>query len=297
MSPTHGRHLSHGRTPRTNYAGRDVLYLHRPNIKVNKMLYYPLRRRTVLALPLLTALLSSCSTFGSIPRDRLPLSTAALRNLRDLGSSPAEPMLVRIFKQSSELEVWKRTNAGFYRLFGTYPICKWSGTLGPKFAEGDGQAPEGFYTVTPGMMNPNSKLYLSFNTGFPNKYDRAYGRTGSNLMVHGDCRSVGCYAMTDEQIREIYALARESFTAGNQSFQLEMYPFRMTDENLQKYPDSPFLHFWRNLKEGYDVFETERRPATWDVCDGRYVFNLANPTEEPLKPLTSCPEFEPAVST
>lgn len=103
--------------------------------------------------------------------------------------------------------------------------------------------------------------------------------------------------MTDNQIREIYAPARESFTAGNQSFQLEMYPFQMTDENLQKYPDSPFLDFWHNLKEGYDAFETARRPATWDVCDGRYVFNFANPTEEPLKPLTACPELGPAAST
>lgn len=258
-------------------------------IEEPQMLSHPVRRRTLLAVPALAALVSACSTFGGIPRDKLPLSGVALTNLRNLGSSPAARMLVRIYKESSELEVWKQAGAGRYRLFRTYRICKWSGSLGPKFAEGDGQAPEGFYTVTPGMMNPNSKLYLSFNTGFPNKYDRAYGRTGSNLMVHGDCRSVGCYAMTDDQIREIYGLARETFAAGNQSFQLEMYPFRMTEENLGRRTDSPFLSFWRNLKEGYDIFEKERRPATWDVCDGRYVFNVANPTSKPLEPLAACP--------
>ncbi len=261
------------------------------------MLNYPVRRRTLLVVPALAVLVSACSTFGGIPRDKLPLSTSALKNLRNLGASPADPMLVRIFKQTSELEVWKETRTGGYRLFRTYGICKWSGTLGPKFTEGDGQAPEGFYTVTPGMMNPNSKLYLSFNTGFPNKYDRAYGRTGSNLMVHGDCRSVGCYAMTDEQIREIYGLAREVFAAGHPSFQLEMYPFRMTEDNLQKHSDSPFLGFWRTLKEGSDAFEVERRPATWDVCDGRYVFNLANAGGVPLEPLAPCPEpAQPVVS-
>ena len=253
------------------------------------MLDHPIRRRAFLALPAVTLLVSACSTFSGIPRDKLPLTSSALKHLSEIGASTASPMLVRIFKESSELEVWRQSTSGNYQLFRTYRICKWSGTLGPKFAEGDGQAPEGFYPVTPGMMNPNSMLYLSFNTGFPNKYDRAFGRTGSNLMVHGDCRSVGCYAMTDEQIREIYGLARDAFAAGNPSFALEMYPFRMTKENLQKHADSPFLGFWQNLKEGYDLFEMQRRPASWDVCEGRYVFNVVVPSGQTLEPLAACP--------
>jgi murein L,D-transpeptidase YafK len=253
------------------------------------MLENPVRRRTLLALPAMALLLSACSSLTGMPRDQIPLTGSALKRLADIGATPASPMLVRIFKQSSELEVWRQSVSGEYRLFRTYRICKWSGTLGPKFAEGDGQAPEGFYTVTPGMMNPNSKLYLSFNTGFPNKYDRAYGRTGSNLMVHGDCRSVGCYAMTDEQIREIYGLARDAFAGGNASFALEMYPFRMTDQNMKKFSDSPFLGFWQNLKDGYDVFEAKRRPAKWDVCDGRYVFDIDVPSGGVLQPMAPCP--------
>ena len=122
------------------------------------------------------------------------------------------PILVRLFKQEAELEVWKQDRSGRFALLKTYPICRWSGDLGPKVREGDRQAPEGFYTISPGQMNPQSAYYLSFNTGYPNAFDRALGRTGSQLMVHGDCSSRGCYAMTDEQIAEIYSLGRESFS-------------------------------------------------------------------------------------
>jgi len=113
------------------------------------------------------------------------------------------PVLVRIFKEESELEVWKQDRTGRFALLKTYPICRWSGELGPKIKQGDRQAPEGFYTITPGQMNPNSAYYLSFNMGYPNAFDRAHGRTGAQVMVHGDCSSRGCYAMTDDQISEI----------------------------------------------------------------------------------------------
>lgn len=246
------------------------------------------RLPSIVALLIAVLLLGGCAAAG-MSRDKAPLSLGTVKTLAALDTTPASPMLVRIFKESSELEVWKPTSSGEYRLFKTYGICKWSGQLGPKIKEGDLQSPEGFYNVTPGMMNPKSGYYLSFNTGFPNKYDRAYGRTGTNLMVHGDCKSVGCYAMTDDQVKEIYALARESFAGGNASFQLEMYPFRMTSENLEKRRDSPHFEFWRNLKEGYDAFESTRRPATVDVCSGRYVFNFKNPGSAPLEPMAACP--------
>lgn len=180
--------------------------------------------------------------------------------------------MIRIFKQESTLEVWKQTGTGAFELFKTYEICTWSGELGPKFYEGDRQAPEGFYTITPALMNPNSNYYLSFNLGFPNKYDRSYGRTGSHLMVHGACSSAGCYAMEDEQIAEIYALARESFAGGNRSFEVQIFPFRMTAENLAEHQSSPHIEFWNNLKQGYDFFEVAQIPPRWDVCEGRYVF-------------------------
>ena len=149
------------------------------------------------------------------------------------------PMLVRLFKQEAELEVWKQDRSGRFALLKTYPICRWSGDLGPKVREGDRQAPEGFYNISPAQMNPQSAYYLSFNTGYPNAFDKALGRTGSQLMVHGDCSSRGCYAMTDEQIAEIYSLGRESFFGGQNSFQLQAYPFRMTPINMAQASQQP----------------------------------------------------------
>lgn len=229
-------------------------------------------RRQVLA-GLVALALTGCSSYSGDRRSLVPLSSDAQSRLAAIGSSNAEPMVVRIFKESSELEVWKRTTiGGQYALFRSYKICAWSGVLGPKLKEGDRQAPEGFYSVRPGMLNPQSALYLSFNTGFPNKFDQAWGRTGTNLMVHGGCSSAGCYAMTDEEIKEIYALARESFAAGAQSFQLQMFPFRMTSDNLARYADDPNAGFWADLKLGSDLFEATRRPPVWDVCAKRYAF-------------------------
>lgn len=243
--------------------------------------------RTMIGLLMLGGLLAGCSSLA-VTKDQKPLSAQTVKVLAALDTTPAAPMLVRVFKESSELEVWKPDRSGAYRLFKTYEICKWSGELGPKIKEGDLQSPEGFYTVSAGMMNPKSNYYLSFNTGFPNKFDRAHGRTGSHLMIHGDCKSVGCYAMTDGQMQEIYALARESFAGGNTSFKLELYPFRMTEANMARHADNPNIAFWRNLKEGYDALAQQRRPAEVDVCSGRYVFN-AKGVEMPADPLGACP--------
>ena len=163
----------------------------------------------------------------------------------------------------------------------TFPICRWSGQLGPKRREGDRQAPEGFYTITPGQMNPNSAYYLSFDTGYPNAYDRAHNGTGSALMVHGTCSSRGCYAMTDEGIGEIYALAREAFASGQKGFQFQSYPFRMTAENLAKFRHDPNMPFWKNLKEGSDAFDITRRETKVAVCNGRYAFDTVGSTCAP----------------
>jgi len=199
------------------------------------------------------------------------------------------PILVRIFKEEAELEVWKQDAAGRYALLKTYPICRWSGELGPKIKEGDRQAPEGFYTITPGQMNPNSNWYLSFNLGFPNAYDRANGRTGAFLMVHGDCSSAGCYAMTDEQMGEIYALGREAFFGGQKSFQVQAYPFRMTAANLARHRNNPAMPFWRMIKEGNDIFELTRQEPKVDVCEKRYVF--AAESSGRFDPKGRCPAY------
>ena len=202
-----------------------------------------------------------------------PLSERMLADIDEKNMAKESPILVRIFKQESELEVWKEDKTGRFALLKTYPICRWSGDLGPKIRQGDRQAPEGFYTITPGLMNPNSNYYLAINTGFPNAYDRANGRTGAFLMIHGDCSSAGCYAMTDEQVAEIYALARELFFGGQKSFQIQAYPFKMTPLNMAKHRNSPNMAFWKMLKEGYDHFEVTRHEPKVDVCEKRYVFD------------------------
>jgi murein L,D-transpeptidase YafK len=205
------------------------------------------------------------------------------------------PMLVRLFKQEAELEVWKQDRSGHYALLKTYPICRWSGDLGPKVREGDRQAPEGFYSITPGQMNPQSAYYLSFNTGYPNAFDKALGRTGSQLMVHGDCSSRGCYAMTDEQIAEIYSLGRESFFGGQRAFQLQAYPFRMTPVNMAKHRNNPNMPFWKMIKEGWDHFEVTRKEPKVDFCEKKYVFDAVkapNATRDPVFDASAkCPAY------
>ncbi len=206
------------------------------------------------------------------------------------------PILVRLFKEESELEVWKQDINGQFQFLKVYPICRWSGELGPKKTEGDRQAPEGFYTITPGLMNPNSNYYLAINIGFPNAYDKANGYSGAFLMIHGDCSSRGCYAMTDEQIGEIYSLARESFLGGQKEFQIQAYPFRMTPANLARHRNNPNMPFWKMLKEGSDHFEVTHLEPKVDVCEKHYVFD-AQPPANSTKPLVfnpagRCPAYE-----
>jgi murein L,D-transpeptidase YafK len=250
--------------------------------------------------------LASCQTEGLSPsvatKAMAPLSSALANDIERKNMEKTSPMLVRLFKQEAELEVWKEDRTGHYALLKTYPICRWSGELGPKVREGDRQAPEGFYSITPGQMNPNSAYYLSFNLGYPNAFDKALGRTGSQLMVHGDCSSRGCYAMTDEQIGEIYALGRESFFGGQRAFQVQAYPFRMTPTNMAKHRGNPNMAFWKMIKQGYDHFEVTKLEPKVDVCEKRYVFNAAAPEASVMangqtpalnfSPAGKCPVFE-----
>ncbi len=184
-----------------------------------------------------------------------------------------DPVLIRTYKQEAEFEVWKKDTSGRYALLKTFPMCRWSGQLGPKRKEGDRQAPEGYYSISPAQMNPNSNYHLSYDIGYPNAYDRAHGGTGAYLMVHGDCSSAGCYSMTDKQIEEIYALVREAQSGGQKAVQMEAFPFRFTAANLALHRQDPNMPFWRNLKEGADRFEIAKVEPKVGVCNGRYAFD------------------------
>ncbi len=221
-----------------------------------------------------------------------PISPQTMALMQEKNMSKDSPILLRIYKEESELEIWKKTTAGNYEPLKKFPICKWSGELGPKVKQGDRQAPEGFYSIRPEQMNPHSSYHLAFNLGFPNEFDRAHNRTGAHLMVHGDCSSSGCYAMTDEQIADIFALAREAFDGGQLAFQVQAFPFRMTEANLARHRNNPNLAFWRMLKEGSDHFEVTRQEPKIDVCAKRYIFNaVPNDPMRPFDPAKACPAY------
>jgi len=219
------------------------------------------------------------------------LPSQILATMTAKGMKRDAPVMARIFKEEGKVEIWKQKTNGRYDVIAEYDICKWSGKLGPKFVEGDRQAPEGFYTVRPSQMNPNSSYHLAFNMGYPNAYDRAHGRSGTNLMVHGACSSSGCYAVTDEQIEQIYAFGRDAFKGGQTEFQIQAFPFRMTAANMARYRNDPNYAFWKNLKEGYDNFEITKVPPKVDVCEKRYVFNAVADGNAKFSPTGACPSF------
>jgi murein L,D-transpeptidase YafK len=238
----------------------------------------------------LSAALSGCGQFS--PAYMKPLSAQTRAQLAEKGMSEEQPILIRIFKAESELEVWKAKDDGRFYHFKTYPVCAYSGGLGPKLKQGDRQAPEGFYLVSQEQLNPRSKYYLAFNMGFPNAFDRAHGRTGSNLMVHGDCTSSGCYSMTDAVMEEIYILARDALANGQGAFQVQAYPFRMTAANLNANKDDEWIDFWKNLKEGYDYFEISRLPPKVAVCEKRYLINASFTGSARPNPAGACPAYQ-----
>jgi murein L,D-transpeptidase YafK len=203
------------------------------------------------------------------------------------------PVYLRIFKSSSELEVWVKGPTE-YQHFKTYSICYFSGKLGPKTREGDLQSPEGFYSVTPERLKPDSRFHLGLLLNYPNRFDQLLGRTGGSIVIHGDCVSIGCFAMTDPAIEEIYTLAATALERGQAAVQVHVFPFRMTQENLahagvipagdggapqesgtlRNSPGRPvWAGFWANLREGYDWFERNHRPPNVAVASRRYVFS------------------------
>jgi murein L,D-transpeptidase YafK len=225
---------------------------------------------------------------GALPLPGTPNVAVLQQRLQEKGVTLASPILIRIFKAESELEIWKQTGKdGPFVLFATYPVCHWSGTLGPKLRDGDRQAPEGFYTVSRAQARHVGRWPISIDVGYPNILDQSQARTGSDILIHGGCSSIGCFAMTNPVSEEIHQLTIAAIDAGQPLVPVQILPFRMTTENMIAQDASPWKSFWTNLKEGYDLFEQTKRPPMIGVCSGRYIFSEAPPGALP-GPLDVC---------
>ncbi|WP_410016285.1 peptidoglycan meso-diaminopimelic acid protein amidase [Sodalis sp. C49] len=182
------------------------------------------------------------------------------------------PVFIQIFKEERTLELYAKMG-NEYRMLGSYRICNFSGGLGPKRREGDFKSPEGFYSITNRNLNPNSHYYRAINIGFPNAYDQSQGYSGAMLMIHGDCRSIGCYAMTDGYIAEIYHYVEAALQNGQAQVNIHIFPFRMTEANLQRHRFSTYYPFWRSLEPGYAYFARYHQPPAVAVVNGQYTIN------------------------
>lgn len=241
-------------------------------IGILPVLANPSQMKPLLVL-LAMALLSSCKGQTEDKEDEIPTAKDLKTSLAEKNLKLGSPIFIRAFKEERILELYiQNETSKKFELFNTYPIAGASGKLGPKLAEGDLQVPEGFYFVRPGDMNPNSAFHLSFNIGYPNAYDRAHNRTGTFIMIHGSNISVGCLAMTDEKIEEIYALADAALNNGQPFFRVHIFPFRMTEERMTQAADNQWIEFWKNLKTGHDLFEQNKIPPNVTVAEKQYAF-------------------------
>jgi murein L,D-transpeptidase YafK len=220
--------------------------------------------------------------FAAHPKTNLPDSPRASgirskvwpqlqKDLKAAGLKDDQPIYLRIFKEPGILEIWVRSGKQ-YKLFRNYLVCAFSGGLGTKTKEGDDKCPEGYYTLTPSQLNPVSNYHLAMNIGYPNLLEQQRGYTGNAVMIHGDCRSIGCYAMTDEKIEEIYTLVYEAFLHGQKSVPVNIFPFKLTNNNIDRYSNYPYVSFWEHLKPGYDIFEKTHVPPVVSVANKNYSF-------------------------
>ncbi|MBI3650685.1 MAG: L,D-transpeptidase family protein [Acidobacteria bacterium] len=190
---------------------------------------------------------------------------------------PAKEIYLRVFKREGVLELWAN-HKGRYQLVKEYKICAASGELGPKRRQGDNQVPEGFYLID--RFNPLSNFYLSLGVNYPNQADRIFGaggNLGGDIFIHGNCVSIGCVAITDDQIKELYLIAVEARAAGQMKIPVHIFPARMHPHGMKRLEREAAQHpalwnFWRNLQGGYEVFETHHRlPVVTVDRQGRYI--------------------------
>jgi murein L,D-transpeptidase YafK len=225
----------------------------------------------------ITLLFAYTCALAQLPDSKLAADTRATlwpqlqTELHNKGLIPGSALFIRIFKEEHNLEIWVKSDQQ-YRLFKTYPICYFSGGLGTKTYENDGKSPEGFYTIAAKQLNPQSNYHLAINIGYPNQLEKMKGYTGTDIMINGNCVSIGCYAMTDRVIDEIYTLVYKSLEAGQQSIPVHIFPFRLKADYLKNLSASAYYNLWSNMKPGYDLFERDHIPPQVSVVNKQYAF-------------------------
>ena len=195
--------------------------------------------------------------------------------LQKSGLALGDQVYLRVYKKEEVMEVWMKPRGGKkYEPYKRYRIAGMSGGLGPKEAEGDYQAPEGCYEVTKGRLNPWSNYHLSFNVGYPNRYDRFHKRTGSYIMVHGSNVSAGCFAMTDPVIEEIYLIVEAALSQGQKVVHLHSFPYNFALEGNHRVPQQrryrQWGSFWQDLRAVWEAFEETQTVPIIEVRDGKY---------------------------
>ena len=195
----------------------------------------------------------------------------------ELGSTD---IFIRAFKQEAQLEIWaKKHTENVFKLIKTYEICASSGVLGPKRKQGDSQVPEGFYEID--RFNPSSNFYLSLGLNYPNRSDKILGNKanyGGDIFIHGNCVTIGCMPLTDDKIKEVYLMAVEARSGGQQKIHVHVFPCRMNATGMKsletQFSDkTSLIAFWKNIRIGYDFFEEKHSLPTVSVLSsGEYSF-------------------------
>jgi murein L,D-transpeptidase YafK len=185
-------------------------------------------------------------------------------------SFPAQTVYLRAFKEERHVELWAGGASGPLSLVKVYTMCAASGTLGPKRREGDLQVPEGLYVIS--EFNPASQFHLSMKVSYPNTSDRLRGdaqRPGGLIYLHGHCASIGCIAIEDGPIEEVYLVAERATT---HPLRIDVFPARLTPAWLRAHANSEHASLWKELMPAFERFESARRPLSFTIgADGSYI--------------------------
>jgi murein L,D-transpeptidase YafK len=206
-------------------------------------------------------------TGTSVAAKAIELSRAFEKRGLKLGS----PVFIRVYKQTSEMELWVEKGSR-YVLFKTFGICRWSGRLGPKYYEGDRQSPEGLYRITSRDLIVNARWDRAMNINYPNSFDVMNGRGGSSILIHGKCGSIGCFAIQDRNVEEVYAAVRAALEGGQAYIPVLSLPFRFSSLAPSRQDTLQMNEFWADLRRADLLFDRDRLPPSAWICDGRYYF-------------------------